>query len=107
MDPTPTANANGTPVVDPTPMASSIFGDPTPTAIVASDPVPNTDPFSYTSAIAGELYDLGFDLSSAGGRRSVDEKIGVLFIGPLCRVAACFGVPPNPNGHDLVSVFEL
>ena len=68
------ANANDTPVVD-----------PTPTAIVASDPVPNTNPLSDTPAIVEVLYDLGFNLSSAEGRRSVDEQIALLHIGgPLC-----------------------
>ena len=74
MAPTPTANANDTSVVN-----------QTPTAIVASDPVPNTDPLSDTPAILEVLYDLGFNLSSAEGRRSVDEQINLLHVGgPLC-----------------------
>ena len=85
VDPTSTANANNTPVAD-----------PTPTAIVASDPVPNTNPLSDTSAIVEVLHDLRFNLSSAGVRRSVDEQTNALLIRPLRRLAACFGMPPNP-----------
>ena len=64
---------------------------------MASGPVPNTSPLSGTSAIVEILHDPLFNLSSAGGRRPVDDQINVLLIGPLRRLAACFGMPPNPT----------
>ena len=49
-----------------------------------------------TPAVVEVLHDLEFNLSFSGGCRSVDEETNVLPIGPLRRLAACFGMPPNP-----------
>ena len=86
VDPTPTEYATDAPVVD-----------PTPTAIAASNTVPKTSPLSGTFAIVEVLNDLGFNLSSVGGRQSADGQINVLRIGPLRRLAAWFGMLPDPT----------
>ena len=85
-------NEEERPITDPTPVLNATPLSNTP-ATTNPAPVTDANPLSNTTEIVAVLHDLGFTLSLAERRRSVDEKISCLLIGPLRQLAACFASP--------------